>query len=123
MMRLFFKPRLVSGGGLLLLEHCKVETHRSSNWDPLSHEETFLIPVRKDSIFRNLFLLRAELLSDAVSILKCTKRTEYVMWNFFQITAPKKQENKSDPHELKVLFLSTLVIQDSAGQSTLRNLS
>ena len=105
-------PRLISGVGLTL-KHCGVETHGSRKWDPPPPEEEFFIPGRGDNILINPFLLRAELSSDIVAILKCTKRTESGMRIFFQITDPQNQEENSDPHhippgygtELTALFL------------------
>ena len=73
---------------------------------PPPPEEALLIPVRGDSIFINQFLFRAELFSDIVAILECTKRTESWMRTFFQIT--QNQENNPDPHEPKVLLLVTI---------------
>ena len=51
-------------------------------------EEAFLIPGRRDRIFINPFLLGAELLSDIVAILECTKRKESGMRTFSQIRPP-----------------------------------
>ena len=76
-------------------------------WEPPLHEEEFFIPGRGDSIFINPFLLNVELSLDVVDTLECTKRTESVMRIFSQITAPQKQENNLDPHELKVIYLGT----------------
>ena len=58
-----------------------------------------------------------------MAILECTKSTESSMRTFFQITAPKNQEEHSDPHEPKILFLGIPGKQESAGQVDLRNLS
>ena len=66
------------------------------------------IPGRGDIIFKNPFLLRAELSPDIVAILECTKTKESGMRNFFHITASKNQEENSYPHEPKVLFLGKL---------------
>ena len=81
------------------------------------------IPGRGDRIFKNIFLLGAELSPAIVAILECTKSTESGMRNFSQITDPRKQKNNSDPNELNVLFLGTPFNQEYAGQATLRNLS
>ena len=113
--------RLISGEGSTL-KQCGVETHGSRKWYLPSTEESFLIPWRGGSIFINLFLLRAELSSDIMAILECTKKTESGLRTFFQITAPKNQEDNPDPHEANVLFLVTPGKQESAGQAALRNL-
>ena len=73
---------------------------------PTSQGSVFILG-RGDSIFINPFLLRAELSPDIVAISECTKRTESGMRTFFHITSPQNQEEKSDTHEPKVLFLDT----------------
>ena len=120
--RCFINPCLISGEGLTL-KHCGVETCGSRKWDPPLLEDTFLIPVRGNIIFINKFLLRAESLSDIVAILEYTKRTESRMRTFYYITAPQNQQENSDPHETKVLFLGTTVKQESAGQANIMNQS
>ena len=67
-MRCCVKPHLISLEGLTL-KHCGVGAHGSRKWDPPSPEEAFFIPGRGDSIFIEIFLLRAELLSDIMDIL------------------------------------------------------
>ena len=57
-----------------------------------------------------------------MAILECTKRTESGMGTVYQTTETKNQEENLDPHESKVLFLGTLVKQDSAGQDAIMNL-
>ena len=49
----------------------------------------------------------------------------YRIWDadFFQISAPQKQENNLGPHEPKFHFLVIPGKQESAGQADLRNLS
>ena len=116
------KPRIISGEALTL-KHCGVDTNGSLKWDPPPPEEEFFIPGRGDRNFINPFLLRAELSPDIVANLECTKSTESGMRNFFQITTTQNQEEKSDPHEPKALFLGTPAKQDSSGQAAIRNLS
>ena len=102
------------------LKQCGVETHGSPNWDSPPPEEDF--SGRGDIIFINPFFLRYELLPDIVAILECTKRTESSMRTFPHNNVPQNQEKKPEPHENKVLFLGTPGNQESAGQSSLRNL-
>ena len=45
------------------------------------------------------------------------------MRTFYYITAPQNQQENSDPHETKVLFLGTTVKQESAGQANIMNQS
>ena len=80
-------PHLIPGEGLTS-KHYGLETHGIRKWDTTPPGEEFFIPGRGDRIFINPFLLRAELLSDIVAILECTKRTESGMQNFLHITAP-----------------------------------
>ena len=100
-----------------------METHGSRKWYPPPRQEAFLIPGRGDIIFINKFLLREGLSPAIVDILECTKRTESGMRKTFHVTDPQKQVENSDPHELTVLFLVTLVKKDSSGKAALSNLS
>ena len=64
-----------------------------------------------------------ELSSDIVSNLERNKRTESGMRTFFQINAPQKHESNLDPHENKLLFLSTPQKRETSIQVKLSNLS
>ena len=67
-------------------------------------------------------MLRSELSSDIVAILEFTKRAESGIQEFFQITANQNQEEKTDPHEPKVLLLGTPGKYESAGKADISNL-
>ena len=79
------------------MKNCGVEIHVSQKWYPPPPEETFFIAVGGGIIFINTFLFRVKLSSDIVAILECTKRTEFVMHTFFQITAPPKPGRELGP--------------------------
>ena len=72
-LRCYVNPCLISGEGLIL-KYCGMETHGSRKWDPPLLRKR-LYSMKRDIIFMNPFFFRAELSSDIVANLECTKRT------------------------------------------------